>query len=524
MTGATAADRSDGEQPVDPAHPAPGTVPITATMMRDMVLCEHRLALDLRGDPALRDPVGAFTAMLWADGREFEAAALVGMSEGATDLRGLPGAARESLTADAMGRGATLILGARLRHDDLIGDPDLLRRDGALWWPGDVKSGDAFEDGRPKRAYAAQVAHYATILARSGRGDGRRAFILDRTGEEREYALDTPAGPRSPSPRDAHAALLRRAREVAAGAATRPALSAECKGCHWKTTCRARLRADDDLTLVAELGRAARDALLPTVATVAALADLDPVAIAGTGGPRVKGVGPARLATFVERAQLLVDPLGAPYARSPLPLAPARRELFLDVEADPLAGDLIYLHGILERVRGPAGDVETFHAFFADDPAAGERDAFAAAMALLRSEPHGPVYVYSCYERTSFRTLQARYPGVCTAGEVEALFDPARTVDLLAIVRRMTEWPASDRSIKTLAKLCGFAWRDSDPSGANSIEWFRSWRAGGDPATHERIIRYNEDDVIATRVLLDALLRLPVRRQHDGDARRESPM
>lgn len=162
-------------------------------------------------------------------------------------------------------------------------------------------------------------------------------------------------------------------------------------------------------------------------------------------------------------------------------------------------------------MRGPAADTETFHAFFADDPDGGERDAFAAAMALLRSEPAAPVYVYSCYERTSFRTLQSRYPDVCSAEEIERLFDPSRTVDLLAIVRRMTEWPASDRSIKTLAKLCGFSWRDSDPSGANSIEWFRTWRTTGDPATRERIKRYNEDDVIATRVLLDALLALPVR-------------
>ena len=508
----------EGDHPPEPseangparAWAAPVT-PITASMMRDMTLCEHRLALDLHGDAAARDPVGAFTAMLWADGRDYEAAALAGMGDGAVDLRGLGASEREWLTASALDGGAALILGARLRHGDLLGDPDLLRRDGGSWWPGDVKSGDALDDGRPKRAYAAQVAHYALILVELGRGDGRRAFILDRTGEERTYALDQPAGPRSPTPRDAHAALLARARSIAAGAPTRPALSADCKGCHWRTACKARLRADDDLTLVAELGRAARDALLPVVPTVARLASFDPVAVAAGGAPKVKGVGPARLAVFAERARLLADPAGTAYARSALPLDPAERELFLDVEADPLAGDLIYLHGILERRRGSDGDLETFHAFFADDPAQGERDAFAAAMGLLRSEPPAPVYVYSSYERTSFRTLQARYPDVCTADEIEALFDPARTIDLLAIVRRLTEWPASDRSIKTLARLCGFEWRDVDPSGANSIEWFRSWRTGGDPATRERIIRYNEDDVIATRVLLDALLALPVR-------------
>lgn len=192
---------------------------------------------------------------------------------------------------------------------------------------------------------------------------------------------------------------------------------------------------------------------------MAALAGLD--LAAPTGPPTVKGIGLARLATLVARARHLWEP-------------------------DPTP--------------------------FADDPVAGERDSFAAAMALLASAPDAPVYVYSAYERTSYRKLQARYPDVCSCDEIDALFDPARTVDLLtSIVCPLTEWPASDRSIKTLARMCGFEWRDSDPSGANSIEWFRSWQSTGDPATRERIVRYNEDDVIATRVLLDASLKLPIR-------------
>lgn len=489
----------------------PAARAVTASMMRDMVGCEHRVALDLNGDQAARDPVGAFTAMLWEAGRVHEAAVLAGLAPDALDLRGLSGPERETRTAKAMDGDAQVLLGARIAHDDLLGDPDVLRRDGRVWVAGDVKSGNALDDGRPKRDYAAQLAHYALILRLSGRGDGRTAFVLDRNGDLVEYRLDERAGPRSPSPSDAHAEMLPRARAIRDGAPTRPALSADCKSCHWRTACKARLREDDDLTLVAELGRAARDALLPTAPTVAALAALDPVA-AAAGMPKVKGVGPARLALFVERARHLKEPAAKPYAREALPLTRRSREFFLDVEADPLAGDLIYLHGVLERTSGPGDDRERFHAFFADDPVRGEHDAFAAAMALLGSDPAAPVYVYSAYERTSYRTLQARYPDVCTADEIEVLFHSSRTVDLLtSIVRPLTEWPASDRSIKTLARLCGFEWRDPDPGGANSIEWFRSWRATGDPAVRERILQYNEDDVIASRVLFDSLMVLRVR-------------
>jgi predicted RecB family nuclease len=153
----------------------------------------------------------------------------------------------------------------------------------------------------------------------------------------------------------------------------------------------------------------------------------------------------------------LANPDAAPCARAALPIARAAHEFFLDVEADPLADAHVYLHGVLERTTAAGAGAERFHAFFADDPATGERDAFAGAMELLRGDTAALVYVYSAYVRTSFRNLQARHSDVCARDEVEALFDPRRTVDLLtSVVRQLTECPASDRSIKTLARMCGF--------------------------------------------------------------------
>ena len=79
------------------------------------------------------------------------------------------------------------------------------------------------------------------------------------------------------------------------------------------------------------------------------------------------------------------------------------------------------------------------------------------------------------------------------------------------VVRKYSEWPTKDYSIKTLAKYLGFTWRDIHPSGSASIEWFDRWIQSGDPAIKQRIIEYNEDDCRATRELLDGLRSLPVR-------------
>lgn len=71
---------------------------------------------------------------------------------------------KERLTLEAMLRGDALIYGGRISADDLIGIPDLLRKEVGGYIPGDIKSGAGEEaggedgDGKPKLHYAVQLA------------------------------------------------------------------------------------------------------------------------------------------------------------------------------------------------------------------------------------------------------------------------------------------------------------------------------------------------------------------------------
>jgi len=122
------------------------------------------------------------------------------------------------------------------------------------------------------------------------------------------------------------------------------------------------------------------------------------------------------------------------------------------------------------------------------------------------------IYYYSAYERTVWRMLRKKYPRVMSADEVEDLFDPGRSVDLYHhVIRPKIEWPTHDFSIKTLASYLGFSWRDSNPSGAASIEWYHRWTESGDPDIRQRILDYNEDDCTAMRVLLEGVRKLRVK-------------
>ena len=234
-------------------------------MLYDLVVCPHRPTMDLRADPADRDPTHPFVELLWERGNAYEAKVIAGLTTPFVDLSAYKTDEKERRTAEAMDAGAPLIYAGRIRAADLLGVPDLQRREPCGYVPGDIKSGAGEEgpedDSRPKPHYAVQLALYVDILERQGRLSERRGFVWDRHGEEVPYDLTAPQGKRGTLWQDYEKALAL-ARGIAAGTTeTRPAYAAPCKLCHWYSSCTARLKREDDLTLLPELGREKRDAL-----------------------------------------------------------------------------------------------------------------------------------------------------------------------------------------------------------------------------------------------------------------------
>lgn len=491
--------------------------PITAAMLYDLVACPHRVTLDAFASPAERDEVSPFIQLLWERGNLYEREVVEGLEVPFLDLSPYAGDEKERLTAEAMARAEPLIYGGRVRADDLLGEPDLLRRQGEGYVAGDIKS-DAGEEGReeekkPKKHYAVRLSLYADILERLGRSAGRRGFIWDIHGNEIVYDFDTPRGVRNRRTlwHDYEDALAAARAIVARTTTTLPAYTKSvCVKCHWYTACLTRLEEADDLTLIPELGRSTRDVMMAEVATIRDLAASDPSRFVVGRKTRFSGIGPATLEKLHGRARLLSTPEARPYLRAPVVLPQAELELFFDIEVDPMRG-ICYLHGFVER-RGGDNDTERYIAFFAEEPTpAAEERAFAGAWGYMRASEPSVIYYYSKYERTIYRKLREKYPHVCTEGQLAALFDPASAVDLYSdVVLKFTEWPTRDFSLKTLARHLGFNWRDTHPSGAASIEWFHHWVETGDPTVKQRILEYNEDDCRATRVLLDGIRGLTV--------------
>jgi uncharacterized protein len=487
---------------------------ITASMLYDLVQCPHRPIMDLFADGKQRDDISLFVQLLWEKGALFEKEVIDGLSIKFLDLSIYSLDEKERLTEEAMRRGEELIYGGRISHGDLLGDPDLLRKTSGGYIAGDIKSG-AGEEGRedlkkPKKHYGVQVALYTDILEQKGLSAGRRAFIWDIHGEEVEYDLEEPIGVRTPTTLwQQYENALALARGIAdSSETTLPANYSGCKLCYWRSACLKDLETNDDLTLIPELGRAKRDVMMDQVPTIGDLAASDVERFFEGKKTVFPGIGPDTLRKFHMRANLLTEKTPSPFLRAPVSLPMSRKELFFDIEVDPF-NDFCYLHGFVVREDGDTKN-QAYLAFFADGTESeDEKRAFADALEFIRGHQPCAIYYYSKYERTIWRKLQGKYPDVCSTDDIEELFDPSVAIDLYSdVVKTATEWPTRDHSIKTLAKYLGFNWRDVDPSGAASIEWFHRYVETGDTTIRTRILEYNEDDCIATCVLLDGIRNL----------------
>jgi uncharacterized protein len=486
---------------------------ISASMLYDYVQCPHRVRLDLFADPHDRDDVSAFVELLWERGNAFERNVIEALEEPFLNLKDEPLSERERLTREAMASRQSLIYGGRILSDDLLGEPDLLRLEGNGYVPGDIKSGAATEhenddeDGKPKKHYAVQLSLYADILRRMGLTGGGHPFVWDIHGEEVAYDLNSSRGPRIKSSMwDEYLEALKETRALATGrASTTGAWASICNHCHWRTLCKSELEATDDLTLIPELGRAAREKLSGVFTTVAELAAADLGPFIQGSKTTIQGVGASTLTRFHARARLQKEDNPKPYFLEAVPLPHGRLELFFDVETDPMRG-ICYLHGFLERINSDQSS-EHYVPFLADQPSAeAEELAFANAWKYVEASDPSALFYYSPYEKTIWRQLAERYPGVATTGKVDELFESEIAFDLYHdLVRSKMIWPTRSLGIKHIATFLGFSWRDKDPSGAASIQWYHEWVEHGDDGCRQRILEYNEDDCIAMRVLTDAV-------------------
>ena len=387
-----------------------------------------------------------------------------------------------------------------------------------------------------------------------GRSDAGGVPLADDGTTVLWHRLDQPDGSGATVLSDYDRRFADRLAVATAAANGRPALAApsrigECRRCAWWPVCSAELTAAEDVSLVA-VGEDVEVLRAAGIRSVRELASADPDVVAALP---LTGLT-AATARVRARAWLLDIPL----VRSVEQVSVPRADLELDVDMESFLEDGAYLWGTY--LSGPAvrrlGLTEGYRGFatWRSLPDQDEGRAFAEFWAYLSdlrrlADAEGLTFAAYCYSRSAeerwLRSTPVRYPqvaGMPKAAEIAEFCASPEWVDIYQQIKDQFVVPGSMK-LKALAPVAGFAWRDVDPGGENSMAWYRKAvgpaavvgadavsgvdavvSPGGGPLDRdsaERILQYNEDDVLATlalrRWLTDSSGQVPSVAELDAD-------
>lgn len=204
-----------------------------------------------------------------------------------------------------------------------------------------------------------------------------------------------------------------------------------------------------------------------------------------------------------------------------------RADIEMDVDMENDTNGNIYMWGTRLKVRNRKATVPGvgYKAFvtWEDNDDAGEAQAFIEMwkwiQALITTATTNgftfKAYYYTPAEDRCMRHLVKKHagvPGIPTSEELEAFIASEHWVDLSIAVKNQLVWPTLDLSLKSVAKWARHSWRDTDASGDSSTVWhYDALNAATEDereAARQRLLEYNEDDVVATWVLREWLSKL----------------
>ena len=263
-----------------------------------------------------------------------------------------------------------------------------------------------------------------------------------------------------------------------------PARNGDCPTCHHRLWCDPQMEAADDLSLLPGMQWDYRHRLHEEfgVTTRAELAAADQ-----------EDMPTKTLKNAVDDARVIRAEVGAARRRGVTALDLPRADVEVDVDMESTPDGRVYLWGAcVDGEYHPFADLSG-EAF--DDTALFVR-FWDWLMGLGDSVVEsGRTFAAYCWSGPSAENRYLRVYGPKAGVDVEGFIASAEWIDLEAVVKAHLV-TGTGTSIKTIAPLAGFEWRDEDPGGDQSMVWWAE-AVAGDRAAADRLLDYNADDVLA---------------------------
>lgn len=490
---------------------------LTATDLFNYAKCSHRPYMDFHGDQSLKVEIHPLVKLLWESGVQYEAKMMESFKKDNPDKSFAEIAPNQPLseelflqTKQAMQSGCDYIYQSVIMSGNLAGRPDLLvKTNGASdfgdyhYVPMDIKLAhveDSQDDDneKVKKEHQWQIYFYGDILEKVQGVRPQYGYIFKT--KSRKLSIDLHK-PNDQYQNDLQKLLSYQNKE---NAFSEPALNANCKMCEWKSACKDWIVKNNDCTQVYYVGGAMQQGLRKLgIKTPDDLVVQDPEQLKAqvrdlkSKGYFWKSLSDKLIEKSIQRAKIFKSGKHVIYSQIDFP--DHQFEIHYDIEDDSTQ-DFVYLHGVVLAEKGKKPE---YHAFFAESMS-DEKSVTEQFFDFLKKYAGAPVYHYSLHEKTTLKRLIGKYSSL-DPNVFEMLFGENGTaIDLLKIINDQTDWPLSSYSLKDICRYLGFQWDAEDASGAASIVWMNDY-LNGKEELKSKILRYNEDDCMATHFLKQSL-------------------
>lgn len=389
-------------------------------------------------------------------------------------------------TIEFMREGKETIYRGVLLDKHWVGHPDILERvEGRsafgdyYYVAADIKNRRSMRD-----EYKFQGCFYAELLERIQQVKPVQGYIITPDKHTLSYLIE--------EYESQYALTLSEIEAIVAGKKPAHFLTSGCRQSPWFDECKTKTHTCDDLSLLNRVWR--EEVLRIKKAGIETIGDLALLSVSELER-MVPDIRPDRLEILRDQAIAIQE--NRHIIRHPLEFPDTKVELHFDIESDAMR-DFDYLFGVLVVENGK----ETYHSFFAEKPE-DEAKMWQEFVTFIEQYFDAPIYHYGMFEQEVVHRFAARY-GISPIAQ-QALEE--NMTDILYLMRPAVIFPLSFYTLKDIATHLGFSWRSEDASGANSVLWFERWMETKDPELLKKILEYNEDDVRATHVLKQWLIK-----------------
>lgn len=451
--------------------------------------CPHWLYWELYGDIAHKKQGMEERELLMRGTLVRERALAASVYGRLSSVRGVTHVERAKKTLRLMKRGAAVIYGGCIEHEDTIGNPTLLIRKeepSALgtwsYIPVLVKRKHTL-----RKEDHLQIGWHARILSQVQGLFPTEGYVL---GPDKELL---PSDPRTAE--EEVKGVVEELDRIRGGECPEPTLRKACVDVSpWGVCCRALAEETQDIALLFQVNRRQREALRQIgIRTVQEAAEMDPAQYSGLD-PRLtlKSLQAVRRQALALRDDTV-------HIRAPFVSSDVSCEIHFDIESYPPT-DTDYLFGCLVRDR--VAHTERFVSFAAKR-LQDEKHLWKRFITWTETLPPSYiVYHYSMYERERIELLMRRYGTEAHEGVQRFL---EAMVDLNELVKDCAVFPLYIYSLKNIGAMIGATWQGDVSHGADSVGVYARWLSEKRSEDLAALVAYNAEDTQATAKLVDWL-------------------